>query len=161
MENYHCQLALSSIIKSVLPKPTGSHIAGSAYPLSSCLSYGNVSPFHCAYVLNVSAHSEPSNFKEAVCSPEWRAAMSKEIEALELNNTWIVCALPPGHDPLIVRGYTSLNFMRMVPGTTFGLRAIHKRRGLTILRLFLRWQNSLKFDYYLLLLHLNSGIFSN
>lgn len=48
-------------------------------------------------MLAVSAHSNPSTFKEAVSPSEWRAAMSKEIEALELNNNWIVCSLPPGH----------------------------------------------------------------
>lgn len=112
LEEYHCQLALSSTVKPVvvsLPDshlstdsstPAVSHLAGAAYPISDFLSYANLSPSHQAFVLSVSTHSEPSSFKEAVVSPEWKAAMVKEIEALELNNTWTVCSLPPGHTPI-------------------------------------------------------------
>ncbi|KAB1210358.1 Retrovirus-related Pol polyprotein from transposon TNT 1-94, partial [Morella rubra] len=42
----------------------------------------------------------PSTFKTAVTFPEWKAAMAKEIEALELNNTWTVCTLLASHTPI-------------------------------------------------------------
>lgn len=53
--------------------------------------YTRLSPAHRHFVLSVSTMVEPSSYKEAVKSPDWRDAMMKEITALELNNTWTVC----------------------------------------------------------------------
>ena len=44
--------------------------------------------------------SEPTSFHQAVQFPEWRAAMDKEIAALELNNTYTLTSLPSGKSPI-------------------------------------------------------------
>ena len=38
---------------------------------------------------------ELRSFHEAVKDPNWREAMTEEIEALELNKTWTIVDLPP------------------------------------------------------------------
>ena len=43
---------------------------------------------------------DPTSFHEAVQSPDWRAAMDKDIAALELTNTWTLTNLPPGKVPI-------------------------------------------------------------
>lgn len=40
--------------------------------------------------------AEPKSFSQAIQCPKWRAAMSKEILALQANNTWVEVDLPPG-----------------------------------------------------------------
>ena len=37
---------------------------------------------------------EPKFYHKAVRDKNWREAMAKEIEALELNNTWVIMDLP-------------------------------------------------------------------
>lgn len=42
----------------------------------------------------------PTNFKEALSSPEyekWKQAMDEEMSVLEENKTWELQELPPGH----------------------------------------------------------------
>ena len=49
-----------------------------------------------SFVLAVSATpSELVSFHQAVQFSEWRAAIDKEIEALEVNNSWSLVPLPP------------------------------------------------------------------
>jgi len=43
---------------------------------------------------------EPRFFHEAIQDPNWREAMNKEIDALELNDTWTIEELPPGKKPI-------------------------------------------------------------
>lgn len=58
------------------------------YTISDFLSYSHLGPSFKSFVLVVSATpSEPASFHQAVQYPEWMAAMDKEIEALEVNNT--------------------------------------------------------------------------
>lgn len=39
---------------------------------------------------------EPTNYKEASQSDEWRAAMNEEIESITKNHTWDLIQLPEG-----------------------------------------------------------------
>jgi len=51
---------------------------------------------HKSYLAAITEIIKPRYFHEAVKDPKWREAMSKEIEALELNNTWTLEELPVG-----------------------------------------------------------------
>lgn len=42
---------------------------------------------------------EPKTYKQAVSckyAKEWKAAMQEELDAINVNNTWVLCDLPPG-----------------------------------------------------------------
>lgn len=41
-----------------------------------------------------------THFKEAVKNPDWCKAMETKLDALELNNTWVLTDLPPGKVPI-------------------------------------------------------------
>ncbi|GKC22631.1 ribonuclease H-like domain-containing protein [Tanacetum coccineum] len=43
---------------------------------------------------------EPTCLSEALCDPNWVEAMNNEIEALNRNNTWTICDLPIGENPI-------------------------------------------------------------
>lgn len=100
MEDYHCKLAVTSAANSSLSSVAGFHPSSLLYSLHSYLNYDKVLASHQAFALSVSTHLEPTSFQTFVTFPEWRQAMAKEIEAFELNNTWIVCSLPAGHTPI-------------------------------------------------------------
>ena len=54
---------------------------------------------HYAFAAAASISRDPGSYKEAMrCpdSPKWRRAMDEELAALEANNTWTLCVLPPG-----------------------------------------------------------------
>ena len=59
--------------------------------------------------------SEPASFHQAVQYLEWRAAMDKEIEALEVTNTWILVPLPPRKCPI---GYKWVYRVKYLPDET-------------------------------------------
>ncbi|XP_059290878.1 uncharacterized protein LOC132044419 [Lycium ferocissimum] len=49
---------------------------------------------------SLSTIQEPVSYNQAVLHKGWKEAMDKEIQALELNNTWEVVQLPPGQKAL-------------------------------------------------------------
>ncbi|CAJ2662218.1 unnamed protein product [Trifolium pratense] len=52
--------------------------------------------FSRAFLINIIENKEPKSYSQAIQSAEWREAMAKEIQALESNNTWVLCPLPEG-----------------------------------------------------------------
>ncbi|XP_057954676.1 uncharacterized protein LOC131148773 [Malania oleifera] len=97
LHDYHCSLANnftsvpSSLHSSDLPS------SGNQYPLSSILSYCNLSSAYHSFILNVSVHTEPQYCHQAVKIAKWRNATDKEIRALEENQTWSLAKLPHGY----------------------------------------------------------------
>ena len=67
------------------------------YAISNHLSYSHLGLAFHSFVMAVSSTpSELVSFQQAVQFPEWKAAMDKEIEVLEVNSTWTLSPLPPG-----------------------------------------------------------------
>ena len=76
-------------------------VAGAPYDLDQCLTYSHLEPCYHSYLLAVSlSPKEPASFSQAIQDPLWRAAMDKEIQALEQNHTWDVTTLPLGKSPI-------------------------------------------------------------
>ena len=75
--------------------------SGLPYDVSVYLDYSHLGPRFKSFVMAVNfTPLGPASFHQAVQYPEWRAAMDKEIEALEVTNTWGLVPLPPGKSPI-------------------------------------------------------------
>ena len=68
--------------------------SGKLYPIAHYVTCDKLSNTH--NLAAITKIVEPRCFHEAVKDPQWRDAMTKEIEALEANNKWSVEELPPG-----------------------------------------------------------------
>ncbi|KAL0381400.1 UNVERIFIED_CONTAM: Retrovirus-related Pol polyprotein from transposon RE2 [Sesamum angustifolium] len=74
------------------------------------------SPAHMLFLAQVNVIHEPRTFAEANKHPQWRAAMDKELEALENNSTWDLTTLPTGKRAIgsrykarfVAKGYTQV-----------------------------------------------------
>ncbi|CAL8989481.1 unnamed protein product, partial [Prunus brigantina] len=74
--------------------------SGTRHPLSNFISYHRLSPSHRAFLANISGTREPTNYAQAASDPHWQLAMKAELDALQLNRTWTLVPLPPGHKPI-------------------------------------------------------------
>jgi hypothetical protein len=98
LQQYHCQLA-SSPLKSD-SKASTSTDSGILFPLSSSVSYDQLSFPYKNFCLSISSDVEPQFYHQAVQHAHWRDAMAHEITALEQNHTWVVTTLPAGKHPI-------------------------------------------------------------
>jgi len=57
---------------------------------------------------------EPTTYEQATKHPGWIEAMNKEINALQINNTWDVVSLPPKKKVISYNGYIKQNSNQMV-----------------------------------------------
>jgi len=65
--------------------------------------YDSLSPTYIDYVFKVSEIYESQFYHQAIRFPEWRQAMNEEIQALQMNNTWVVQPQPPDKRPISCR----------------------------------------------------------
>ena len=94
LKDYSCKSTTSTPISS---KPS----SGLPYDIFACLTYSNLTKHYKKFVMAIDFTSpDPTSFHEAVQSPDWRAAMDKEIATLELTNTWTLATLPPSKVPI-------------------------------------------------------------
>ena len=98
LEDYVCYSASSSHPSSTDSFQTVS--SGKPYPLTHYVTCDNFSNAHKSYLAAITKIVEPRYFHQVVTNPHWREAMAKEIDALELNQTWTIKDLPPGKKPL-------------------------------------------------------------
>lgn len=64
------------------------------YLLSFVLSYRKLTYSYHKVILSVTQHVEPQSYNATSKDPKWVEAMNTEIQALEVNNTWILTDLP-------------------------------------------------------------------
>lgn len=100
LQDFICQQAASRHPSQELYKQKGQNSSGNHYPLSANVSYEKLSTPYKAFLTSITSQSEPRNYQEAKNSPEWCAAMKAEIEALELNDTWVLVDLPPDKEAI-------------------------------------------------------------
>jgi len=86
LQDFHLAMTLPS-----KPDPTSStnmvHISGTAYPLSTYLSYTHLSPHYKAYTAQLTLLKEPTSFSQAIQHPRWNEAMHNEIVGLQATRT--------------------------------------------------------------------------
>ncbi|XP_059669545.1 uncharacterized protein LOC132314739 [Cornus florida] len=66
------------------------------YPISNFISDYALSPFYRSFLVSVASVPIPSNVADALAQPQWRDAMTEELQALEKNQTWDMVPLPIG-----------------------------------------------------------------
>ncbi|PNX56690.1 cysteine-rich RLK (receptor-like protein kinase) 8, partial [Trifolium pratense] len=92
LQDFHCQLLANTVHDSSDTASTSS--SHCKYPLSSFISYQNLSSAHQNYTLNLSNITEPNTYEEAMCNEHWQSAIKTELSALMKNNTWTLVDFP-------------------------------------------------------------------
>ncbi|XP_033142562.1 uncharacterized protein LOC117132479 [Brassica rapa] len=96
LSQYHCALARVSLPTTLDTCSIPSLPSSTPYPLSSVITYSNFTPLYQSYILSYSLETEPTSFKQAMLSPNFKKATNEELQAMEANHTWTVESLPPG-----------------------------------------------------------------
>ncbi|KAL1214680.1 putative mitochondrial protein [Cardamine amara subsp. amara] len=87
LQDYYCN-AISDVTKDV------------SYPISTYINYAKLSEEFTAYICAVNKYPKPCTYAQAKKIKEWLDAMEIEIYALKETNTWTVCSLPAGKEPI-------------------------------------------------------------
>lgn len=87
---WHSDYHISTLASSMKPKPNQIHK----------ISETVTSPKFFCFMTKLSEEHDPTHFRDAVKHPKWKQAMDDELEALESNNTWEMCDLPNGKNPI-------------------------------------------------------------
>ncbi|RVW52356.1 Retrovirus-related Pol polyprotein from transposon RE2 [Vitis vinifera] len=70
------------------------------HPIGNIISYDKLSPTFRAFTSSITEIQVPQNIQEAFKYPKWKAAVNKEVRALEKNGTWEITDLPRGKKPV-------------------------------------------------------------
>jgi len=102
LQDYVCYSACpkDSSLLSKASHSTPKVSSGKLYPIVNYVTCNKFSSVHRCYLAAITKVVEPKFFHEAVKDPNWREAMNKEIDVLEVNNTWSIEELPPGKKPI-------------------------------------------------------------
>jgi hypothetical protein len=93
-QNYYCNLISDDSTIHELPADTSTSSSQCKYPISSYISYQNLSSAHHHYIANLTNITEPTCYENAICDENWKAAINSELTALEKYNTWTLVPLP-------------------------------------------------------------------
>ncbi|GJS39976.1 putative RNA-directed DNA polymerase [Tanacetum coccineum] len=63
-------------------------------------SYYGLNSVNICFASTLNKFIEPTCYSDALKDPNWVDAMNNEIEALNINNTWVICDLPIGRKPI-------------------------------------------------------------
>ena len=66
------------------------------YPISSYVSYNQLSPASRSFIASLDSITIPTTLHQALSHSGWRAAMEEEMMALEQSGTWTLVDLPKG-----------------------------------------------------------------
>lgn len=105
LSDYHCSLIQHTPSHS-FHKSTSTPL----YPISSVLSYSNISSEFQNAILSVSADTVPSTFKQAILSDLWKKAMNTEFDGMNTNKTYSIVTLPPGKNVVGCRWVYALKY---------------------------------------------------
>nr|GME04384.1 Retrovirus-related Pol polyprotein from transposon TNT 1-94 [Ipomoea batatas] len=100
LKDYHCNLIYGDSSNSCI------QVQGTPHCISKVVVYDHLSSSHKNFVLASSCVTEPTSYNEAVKHECWREAMRAELEALDVNKTWVLTDLPLQNSPLVVNGFT-------------------------------------------------------
>ncbi|GJR01275.1 retrovirus-related pol polyprotein from transposon TNT 1-94 [Tanacetum coccineum] len=67
------------------------------YPLFPSQDFESYPKDYVALLAHVLNATEPTTYKQVALDAKWVAAMNKELQALEDNETWVLTSLPPNH----------------------------------------------------------------
>ncbi|GJV47192.1 putative RNA-directed DNA polymerase [Tanacetum coccineum] len=70
------------------------------YSIDKVVNYSHLGIENFVYTISLNKIHEPSTFVEVVKDSRWVEAMNQEIEALNINKTWIINDLPEGRKPI-------------------------------------------------------------
>jgi hypothetical protein len=97
LQDYHCKLVFSCSPQSAANVDNSGK---KTYPLSSFISYDNLSSNHKHFCLSISSQPKLKFYHQAVKNSLWCEAMKAEIKTLEENKTWVVTDLPSNKHPI-------------------------------------------------------------
>lgn len=104
LHDYHCTLASTHVLASASLMPfhdsSFPDSPGILYPLFSTLSYAKLFDAHRAFSVALFVAKEPTSYAQALIDPLWKVPMKAEIDALQVNHTWVMTKQPPSKVPI-------------------------------------------------------------
>nr|GEW69785.1 putative reverse transcriptase, RNA-dependent DNA polymerase, Gag-polypeptide of LTR copia-type [Tanacetum cinerariifolium] len=112
------------------------------YGVERVVNYSNLSNDNFCFTSNINKSIEPKTYQEATLDTNWINAMNNDIEALNMNKTWIITDLPPNRKAIGCKWVYRIKYKSTgkLKDTKLGLllKATLKERELIMRKLFLR-----------------------